>query len=218
VTFRAAAQVSMAFGTRGGSRGRGSRVPGLSPPWLFWSLFAPPEELATSWKPTLWLTRLRRHVSTLRFEALYQDPIPLLSPRRFGPLLEIRRVFQFDALPCQPRRESGGEEAKCVQVVDAHPSSIRQPFEIRNILINVALFHLQLSQLDLGFFVGSIAHERMAEIMFQRLPGVHPVREECRVGLDCVEPFVLSFSPPFGFQSLDQRREVHRPFDGVVRH
>ncbi len=114
VTFRAAVQVSMAFGTRGGSRGRGSRVPGFSPPWLFWSLFAPLEELATSWIPTLWLTRLRRHVSTLRFDALYQDPVPLLSPRCFGPLLEIQQIVQFDALLCQPQRKSGGEEVKCV--------------------------------------------------------------------------------------------------------
>src|SRR6266567_9239580 len=88
--------------------------------------------------------------------------------------------------------------------------------EVGDICVNVAVFHFQLLQFIVGFFMSSVVYKGLFKLSFHYLPLAHLPGEEGGVFHDIFKPFVLHFNPSFGVHSLEEREKVVTFFKRVV--
>jgi hypothetical protein len=79
-----------------------------------------------------------------------------------------------------------------------------QELEIGYELVDVATFHLQISQGFVRFFINGIVNEQLNKVMFKGLSGIHLVWQQLRICFDSVEPFVLVFNPHISLRSSNK--------------
>jgi hypothetical protein len=124
------------------------------------------------------------------------------------PLLEGIWGVNIDNLLCKRVLQSEGEELEVVRVVHGNVCTEHIVFKVSDVLVNVALLHLELLEPFLGMFVFSIINKHLDELLLKCLPDIHPVRKKPRVALDLLEPYMHAQHPPLDLRALNKPKEV----------
>ena len=134
---------------------------------------------------------------------------------RRGPLLEVFRAVVSDDNLDERLGEPLCEGAQIRWVIWIHSYAMGELFKGSDVLADFAFLYLKFLHVILGLFMFGIVGEHILEFALHLLPGGAP-KEEARVGMDCIEPFIHLLGPFFDLRSFDQGEEVATLLDGVA--